>query len=132
MGPGPVPPPATWTARRRVLSSDWRGIRGSRVRALSATRILVGESEIDLSASGALVHPSQGRTLATILSGWLGRGMESFHVPQLAQEAALRLEVDGPGAFAGHPRGDLAEVRAQEIMMLLNRLRNLVPEEPRP
>ena len=99
--------------------------RTKQVRALGARRILVGRSEIDLSASSALVHASQGRTLATILARWFDERRESIEIPRLAEEAAHRLEVEGPGAFASHPRGDLAEVRVQEILMLVNRLRDV-------
>jgi predicted ABC-class ATPase len=123
MGPATEVPPAVWPDRDRLLSPG-QGSEGSpRIRAVSARRVLIGSSEIDLSASGALVHPSQGRTLATVVARWLEDGSGSVDVAGAAERAAQRLETEGPGAFAGQPRGDLAEVRVQEIMMLVNRLR---------
>jgi len=123
MGPGIVPPPASWATHSRDLPLRMLAARGPRVRALGAKRLLVGRSEIDLSASGALVHPSQARALATILTDSLERRLERACLPEIALDAAARLEAEGPGVFSPAPRGDLAEVRVQEIAMLFDRLR---------
>jgi hypothetical protein len=69
------------------------------------------------------VHPSQGRTLATILERWLAGDAEGIRLPDAPIAAAERIRTEGVGAFSTHKRGDLAEVRAQEIAMLANRIR---------
>jgi predicted ABC-class ATPase len=122
MGPGVEAPEVTWPSGGRKLRLESLRRREPRIKALDARRILVGKSEIQLGASGALVHASQGRTLASILDAVLAeRG--DVTLPQTAREAASRIDQGGPGVFHPHPRGDLAEVRLQEISMLFSRLR---------
>lgn len=124
MGNGSPAPPAEWSRPERDLDLRPLRARHPRIRALTARRILAGRSEIDLSASGALVHPSQGRTLAAILEGWIAGTNGTVSLPGDAQDAARRIAREGLGSFPGPPtRGDLCEVRAQEIAMMMHRLR---------
>jgi len=124
MGPGLSVPAAEWPDPGRDLPLGALRARRPRVRALTARRLLVGTTEIDLSASGALVHPSQGRTLAAILNRWIDEGSDTVRLPDFALDAALEIGRCGPGAFwTGPPRGDMCEVRASEISMMMNRLR---------
>lgn len=128
MGESSAVAPARWPSHERTIPLDARPWDGARVRALGPRRLLVGDAELDLGASGALVHPSQARTLATILQAWLRQaarpgGAGGLRLPDAPRDAARRIAAEGPLAFAPHPRGDLAEVREQEIAMLANRLR---------
>ncbi|MBD3161825.1 MAG: ATPase, partial [Candidatus Eisenbacteria bacterium] len=123
MGEGTTAAPTEWPPPERRLPLDRLRRSDPRVKAVGARKLLVGRSEVDLGASGALVHPSQARTLATILSAVLSREGPAEELPALAEWAADRIETRGAGAFSPFPRGDLAEVRAQEIAMLFNRLR---------
>ena len=123
MGAGASAPEVDWSGPDRTLPLDRLRRRDPKVRALGVSKLLVAKSEIDLGASGALVHPSQGRTLATVLSASLGNREADARLPDIADTSARQIRDRGPGAFSPHPRGDLAEVRAQEIAMLYNRLR---------
>ncbi len=124
MGEGLTVPPAAWPEPGRSLGLGPLRRRRTRVRALSARRLLVGKSEIDLSASGALLHPSQARTLASILGDRIMNGGDTVRLPDFALSAARRIALEGPLVYPGPPtRGDLCEVRAQEIALMMNRLR---------
>jgi hypothetical protein len=106
------------------------GLRGRpRVRALGVSQILLGTSTIDLGASGALVHPSQARTLAGLLAQAIESAEENRTLPDTVGECAARLAAEGPATAWGSPRGDLAEVRPQEVAMLLSRLRYAAQED---
>jgi predicted ABC-class ATPase len=123
MGPQAAVPPATWTKGRREIHLD--GLRSApvRVRAIGMRAVLIGRSECDLGASLALVTQAQAHTLASILREWIEHRRDPANLPDLAVEAAARVETNGPLAFATAPRGDLAMVRAQEVAMLFSRLR---------
>jgi len=123
MGQGEAPPETSWPSRHRTLLLRATGPEDRRVRSLGPRRVTCGRSEIDLSASHALVHASQGRTLAMILESWIAEGPREIRLPEGAVQAAERIAREGPGAFSRHQRGDLAEVRAQEIAMMANRMR---------
>jgi predicted ABC-class ATPase len=131
MGSGITPPAVEWPDGGRELPLGALRRRDPRIRALNAGRILVGKSEIDLGASGALVHSSQGRCLAALLSATL-QGTGTERLPEIANDAARRIAMEDPGVFSPIPRGDLAEVRAQEIAMLFSRLRYAASTERPP
>ncbi len=121
---GPLPPAAEAFGERPRRSVDLprMGPRPPRARAIAKRRLRLGRSEIDLSASGALLHPSQARLLAEILNAWLERGPRALALPRAAIEAAEEIASGGP-AIVSSTRGDLAEVRAQEIAMMISRIR---------
>jgi predicted ABC-class ATPase len=123
MGPDIAVPLAAWPSAPRRAPIGGLRERRPRVRALGASKILLGGSTIDLGASGALVHPSQARTLAGLLAQWIEKGEENATVPDTVGECGARLAAEGPATAWSFPRGDLAEVRPQEIAMLLSRLR---------
>ncbi|MCK4305370.1 MAG: ABC-ATPase domain-containing protein [Candidatus Eisenbacteria sp.] len=126
----PPPPP-----QRRFRLSAYRrqiGPKGPRVKAHGTKRILVQKEEVDLSGCEQLVSSSQTRTLGEILQRLLeeyGQGpwahlASGFTTADLQRTLeGLREEVlDGLSRF---PRGDLAEVRAVEVIAMINRLRGL-------
>jgi predicted ABC-class ATPase len=129
------PLPAEGPPRRFGLGRYRRGIgpKGPRVKAHGTARLLVQREEVDLGACEQLVSPSQTRTLSEILARLLedqgaeapwGRLRGGFTADQLQRVLdELGSEVlEGASRF---PRGDLAAVRAIEVMAMLNRLRDL-------
>jgi predicted ABC-class ATPase len=124
MGPQSAVPTAVWPKGSREIPLHALRSASVRVRACGMRAVLVGRSECDLGASLALVTTAQVNTLASILIEWIERRIEPAMLPDLAVEAAIRIERDGPLAYASTPRGDFAGVRAQEVAMLFSRLRH--------
>jgi predicted ABC-class ATPase len=123
MEPLAAAPSTEWTKRDRAIPLDALRSTPARVRARGMRSLSVGNSECDLGASLALVSPAQANMLACILRSWLEDSRARVTLPGHAVEAAARIGEHGPLAFGSPPRGDLAEVRAQEIAMLMSRLR---------
>lgn len=122
MGAGQKLEAAAWDLPARSVPILRSAHRRAKARAIDQRRLRVGSSEIDLSASGALVHPSQVRLLAEILNGWLDRGLSTISMPGDIATAADSIASRGP-AVVSSIRGDLAEVRIQEIAMMASRIR---------
>jgi predicted ABC-class ATPase len=127
--PGAGPP------RRLGLGRYRRGIgpRGPRVKAHGTSRLLVQREEVDLGACEQLVSPSQTRTLSEILTRLLedqgaGAPWRPLHGGFTAGQLRRVLDEQDDEVLEGSsrfPRGDLAAVRAVEVMAMLNRLREL-------
>lgn len=109
------------------------GPKGPRVKAHGTARIVVQREEVDLGACEQLVSSSQTRTLSEILERLLeGRGRDpAWHrlADGFTREDLCRI-LDGFGEevldnVSRFPRGDLAGVRAIEIIGMVNRLRGL-------
>ncbi len=127
--PGAGAPRGLGLARYRAAA----GPRGPRIKAQGAARILVEREEVDLGACEQIISPAQVRALAEILERLLesrGRaglwtepagGVTAADVRRMLRDGADEV-LDRSSRF---PRGDLAEVRAVEVMAMLNRLRDL-------
>ncbi len=131
----PAPFPAPGAPRRLSLERYRRvvGPRGPRVKAQGASRILVEREEVDLGACEQIISAAQVRTLAEILERLLeGRGRDPIWqrlAGGLTADDVRRTLADAGDEVldraSRYPRGDLAEVRAVEVMALLNRLRKV-------
>lgn len=128
MEPLAASPPTAWSIGHREIPLDALRSTSARVRARGMRSILVGNSECDLGASLALVSEAQANTLACVLRSWLEDRTERVALPRDAEDAAARIRRHGPLSVLPELRGDLAEVRAQEIAMLVNRLRRVADD----
>lgn len=109
------------------------GPRGPRVKAHGTARLIAEREEIDLGACEGLVASAQVCALAEILERLLagqGRAPVWRDLSRGLTAPELTAALEGFGEelleeIARHPRGDLAEVRAIEVIAMLNRLREL-------
>jgi predicted ABC-class ATPase len=125
---------------RRLRLDRYRrkfGPKGARVKAVGTARIVAIKEEIDLCACEQLVSPSQTRFLCEILTRLLeGRGGDSAwrdlydgFTPSRIREILVQLGDEQLDRSSYWLRGDLAEVRALEVIAALNRLRELKVEQ---
>jgi predicted ABC-class ATPase len=124
-----APVPITHIQRRmpHVETIDpTRGRREVRIATQTATRMLFGQTELDLSAVSQLVDISQTRTIGEVLVQIKRRlGGQEICLAELLRQIARELESEGPDAVGGRPVGFLAVPRRFEIAAALNRLRGV-------
>jgi len=134
--PSPDPFPGAGAPRRLALDRyrAAAGPRGPRIKPQGRARILVEREEVDLSACEQIISPAQVRALAEMLERLLedrgraglwrtsGADLTAADVRRTLQDGGEEV-LDRASRF---PRGDLAGVRAIEVMFMLNRLRDLV------
>lgn len=127
---------SAWPEReRRISLQHYRthDPRGPRVRAHGMRRVVISREEIDLGACEQLVSVSQAHALAEILArlieggpdGVWSRLASGFTASELRSEMDV-IEGELLDRASRFPRGDLAGVRAFEVVAMVNRLRDLV------
>ncbi len=95
----------------------------SRVKTRDARSITFGEEEIDLSLIPQLVDSSQAKAIgAALLYASEHRLFDDYPLPEALSRA---LEVANAARLSALGKGDLAEIRLQELAAALNRLRSL-------
>ncbi len=95
----------------------------SRVKTREARSITFGEDEIDLSLVPQIVDSSQAKAIgAALLHACEQRLFEQHPIPVALQRA---LEITRSQRLSSLGKGDLAEIRLQELAAALNRLRSL-------
>lgn len=121
--------------RARVPMADTldpRDDRGRlRVRLRSGRRVLLGSTEVDLSALEQVVEPGQFEAMAWGVIRALESAMDGeASIAEIAHAVARRVAADGVAVLREEPVGDLTAFRALELAAFLNRVRGLRTREP--
>ncbi len=97
-----------------------------KIQARGLDILLFGRSAVDLAAVEQLVDPSQIRAIGWVLAGMAElRSRTTEPIPEI-EKILARLQAGDWKSLNGHPDGDFALPRPQEVMATLNRVRGVI------